>query len=85
MKSEQNKKSLMQFLCSFEHRNTQLHAIGQKSQSTHEEAKVTLISYLSIYLFIYLLIYFFGFQHSKWHIQVLTDYTDILVLLLYFF
>ena len=73
MKSDQNKKSLIQFLCNFEHNHNSLHLIGEDSPYTHEEADVTIMSYL------------LNIQLKKKHIQILSDDTDIFVLLVFFY
>lgn len=72
MKSNQNKKSLINFICDMEHSHQSLSLIGEGSPYTHEEADVTIISYL------------LKLHQSKGHIQVLADDTDIFVMLLYF-
>lgn len=72
MKCEQNKKSMVNFICDKEHSHQSLSLIGERNPNTHEEADVTIISCLLK-------------QHqSKGHIQILADDTDIFVLLLYF-
>ena len=73
MKSDQNKKSLIQFLCNMEHNHNSLHLIGEDSPYTHEEADVTIMSYLV------------KIHQEKEHIQILADDTDIFVLLLFFY
>ncbi len=73
MKSDHNKKSLIQFLCSMEHGKDHLHLIGDECPYSHEEADVTLITYL------------LNLYHDKRHIQILADDTDIFVLLVYFY
>ena len=73
VKSDQNKKSLIQFLCNTEHNHNSLHLIGEDSPYTHEEADVTIMSYLV------------KIHQEKEHIQILADDTDIFVLLLFFY
>ena len=72
MKCEQNKKSLIKFICDIDHNQPMLRLIGEGSEFSHEEADVSIISYI------------LKIRHKKTHIQILTDDTDIFVLLLYF-
>ena len=56
-----------------EHNHNSLHLIGEDSPYTHEEADVTIMSYLV------------KIHQEKEHIQILADDTDIFVLLLFFY
>jgi len=73
MKCDENKRSLINFLCDMHHTNQLLSLIGEGGLYTHEEADVVIISYLLQLI-----------QQGKTHIQVLADNTDIFLLLLFF-
>ena len=73
MKCDENKRSLINFLCDMDHTNQLLSLIGEGGPYTLEEADVVIISYLLELI-----------NQGKTHIQVLADDTDIYVLLLFF-
>ena len=62
MKCDENKRSLINFLCDMDHTNQLLSLIGEGGPYTHEEADVVIISYLLELI-----------QQGKTHIQVLAD------------
>ena len=61
MKCEQNKKSLIKFICDIDHNQPMLRLIGEGSEFFHEEADVSIISYIP------------KIRHKRTHIQILTD------------
>ena len=65
---DENKRSLISFLCDMDHTNQLLSLTGGGGPYTHEEADVVIISYLLQLI-----------QQGKTHIQVLADDTDIFV------
>jgi len=73
MKCDENKRSLINFLCDMDHTSQLLSLIGEGGPYTHEEADVVIISYLLELI-----------QQGKTRIQVLADDIDIFVLLLFF-
>ena len=72
MNSNENKTSLIRYICATDSLPSGLTLVGEDSIFEHEEADVKLISYL-----------LHASPHKK-HIQVLADDTDIFVLLVYF-
>ena len=64
--------SLIKYICAADSLSSGLTLVGEDSLFEHEEADVNLISYL-----------LHASTHKK-HIQVLSDDTDIFVLLVYF-
>jgi len=73
MKSDVNKHALIQYLCDANGMNSQLQLIRDKCEYHHEEADVKIVSYL------------LKLSPQKNHIQILADYMDIIVLLVFFF
>ena len=73
MKSDVNKRAMVQYVCVTNRTNPQLQFIGDKCVYHHEEVDVKIISYLLKLL------------PPRKDIQILADDTDIFVLLVFFF
>src|SRR6218665_1327694 len=72
MKSEENKRSLIQYICGSKTTNPRVHLIGEDCDYGHEEADVKIITY------------FLQMLPQRKHIQILADDTDIFILLVFF-